>query len=284
MYKKELTKRVGTIASVVSMITIVCLCLPRNHKEPIIEEPTTQKSATLVTDDKPMVEAPIIEQETEELTTIKSKEFKVEGWVHTRVNVRAGEGTDTEVVRTLSFGEKVSGVLTEGSEWVYIGEGYVYKELIHREAPNYKEYEAPKTSGFKSYMGYKRGSSIIFHKKSRQYKLQTVAETSEEGVRTVNGRYCVALGSYYTNRIGQYFDLVLENGTVIECILADAKADCHTDSSNRITVANGCMSEFVVDLSVLPKNAKIRGNVSYCKEEWNSPVKYVRVYEENYFD
>lgn len=37
------------------------------------------------------------------------------------------------------------------------------------------------------------------------------------------------------------------------------KADCHTDDSNIITVANGCMTEFVVDFDNLNSDAKRMG-------------------------
>lgn len=38
--------------------------------------------------------------------------------------------------------------------------------------------------------------------------------------------------------------------------MADQKADCHTDDSNIVTVANGCMTEFVVDFVNLNGDAK----------------------------
>lgn len=142
-------------------------------------------------------------------------------------------------------------------------------------APSYKDFDAPNNSGFKSYMSYK----CITSKSSPQYKLQNErAYTGEYGIRQVDGRFCVALGSYFTTEIGTYFDLILENGTVIPCILADQKADKDTDSQNIITNHNGCLSEFVVDLSVLHSMSKRMGDVSYCNDSWNSPVKIIRVY------
>ena len=100
----------------------------------------------------------------------------------------------------------------------------------------------------------------------------------------VNGRYCIAVGSHFTTEIGQYIDLILANGTVIPCVLGDQKSDRHTDDANIVTLANGCASEFIVDVDSLDYMAKICGNISYCKDEWQPPVVQVKVYDKNVFD
>jgi hypothetical protein len=123
-------------------------------------------------------------------------------------------------------------------------------------------------------MPYKAITSVS----SPQYKLQQQAYTGKHGIRMVNGRYCVALGSFYTNKIGQNFDLVLENGTVIPCVLADQKADKDTNGNNQVTSHNGCMSEFIVDSNSLDRTAKKMGDISYCEECWKSPVKQIILY------
>ncbi len=134
----------------------------------------------------------------------------------------------------------------------------------------------PSYNGMKSWMSY--GG---FGKSTRQQQLQYMAITEPDGFRTVEGRFCVALGSYFTVEIGQWFDLVLENGTVIPCVLGDGKADQHTDSSNIFTVANQCCSEFIVDTGAIPKEVKSRGNCSYRCDEWQSPVTQVILYDKN---
>lgn len=146
-------------------------------------------------------------------------------------------------------------------------------------------YFMPKNTGFKSYMDY----TMITDTTSQQYKLQSSnAITGEYGIRMVNDRYCIALGSFFTsnltNYIGQYVDLVLENGTIIPCILADQKADIHTDENNIITTHNGCVAEFVVETELLDELTRKAGDISYCNEDWISPVTQVIVYEENIFN
>ena len=93
----------------------------------------------------------------------------------------------------------------------------------------------------------------------------------------VNGRYCVALGSYYTTTIGQWVDIVLENGEVIQGILADCKSNKHTDATNRICF-DGSVVEFVVDTKTLDKTAKKMGDISYLNN-WNSKVNSIKVYD-----
>ncbi|MBR4315031.1 MAG: hypothetical protein IKP66_09000, partial [Lachnospiraceae bacterium] len=61
------------------------------------------------------------------------------------------------------------------------------------------------------------------------------------------GRYCIAVGSFYTTQIGQKIDLVLTNGTVIKCILGDCKSDEHTDETHRYHAIDGSVAEFIVD-------------------------------------
>lgn len=146
---------------------------------------------------------------------------------------------------------------------------------------SYETYDAPKNSGFKSFMDYR----AITNTDSKQYKLQQYySKTGEYGIRMADSRYIVAIGTYFTPDIGQYFDIILENGTVIPCILGDQKADADTDSDNIITKHNGCMSEFIVDSDALNKDVKFHGDMSYCLKYWDSPIKTIKVYNRNIFE
>lgn len=146
---------------------------------------------------------------------------------------------------------------------------------------SYETYDAPKNSGFKSFMDYRAITNID----SKQYKLQQYySKTGEYGIRMADSRYIVAIGTYFTPDIGQYFDIILENGTVIPCILGDQKADADTDSDNIITKHNGCMSEFIVDSDALNKDVKLHGDMSYCLKDWDSPIKTIKVYNRNIFE
>lgn len=139
---------------------------------------------------------------------------------------------------------------------------------------DYSNCDVPSNNSIKSYMDYR----CITSRNSKQYKLQhSLAYTGNHGIRMVGDRYCVAVGSYYTTTIGQYIDIELENGNVIQGILADCKADAHTDSTNRIN-SNGSVVEFVVDTKTLDKTAKKMGDISYVNG-WNSKVINIKVYD-----
>ena len=126
----------------------------------------------------------------------------------------------------------------------------------------------------KSYMSYKN----ITSRSSDQYKLQQMAYTGTYGIRQVNGRFCVAVGSAYTTQIGQYIDLVLEDGTIIPCILCDCKADEHTDSRNILT-SDGSLAEFVVDVPSLSKTVRYTGDISTACDDWESMITRIIIYD-----
>lgn len=157
---------------------------------------------------------------------------------------------------------------------------YIKKEDIANNEFDYNEFSIPNHRDFKSYMAY----TAITMKSSPQYKLQNeYAYTGEYGIRKVNERYCIAIGSHFGANIGQYVDLILENGTIIPCIKGDAKANQDTEDSNIFT-RNGCCSEFIIDNSQLHQSARNSGNISNVCDEWKSQVVAIRVYEENVFD
>ncbi len=144
---------------------------------------------------------------------------------------------------------------------------------IHNATIGYANYSVPSNNTIKSYMDYR----CITLTTSKQYELQTIAYTGNHGIRMINDRYCVALGSYYTTTIGQHVDIELKNGKVIKGILADCKDDSHTDSTNRIN-PNGSVVEFVVDTKTLDSMAKKMGDISYVND-WNSKVVNIKVYD-----
>ena len=104
----------------------------------------------------------------------------------------------------------------------------------------------PKTNSFKSYMDYR----CIRNKYSSQYRLQKKCKTAKNGLRVYKGRYVVAVGTYYTSKIGTKIDLVMKNKKVVKCIVGDIKANRDTDYLHRQT-ADGSVVEFIVDTKKL---------------------------------
>lgn len=83
--------------------------------------------------------------------------------------------------------------------------------------------------------------TAIKSKSSRQYQLQHTPgmTTDHDGYRRFGDRYVIAVGSGVIGQnvsndkhymlIGQYVDLILENGVTIKCVVGDAKSNDHTD-------------------------------------------------------
>jgi hypothetical protein len=166
--------------------------------------------------------------------------------------------------------------LTEEREMDGISVPNIETHLTGKQSASLSQTFYIESSGFKSWTDYTK-----FGTKTRQYQLQQLAETEEEtGLRVVDERYCVAIGSYFGTEIGQCFDLVLKNGIRIPCVMSDQKADCDTDADGISSTSNGCVSEFTIDSSV---NEEIRtsGDVSYAHEGWDSPVAQVIIYDKN---
>lgn len=146
-----------------------------------------------------------------------------------------------------------------------------YNEELQRT-----EYAVPDNTNFKSYMAYQK----ITSKTSNQYIMQLFCDTTYRGIRCINGRYCIAIGTRFDAKVGQYVDIVLKNGYTINCVVGDIKADKDTNSDNVFTMVNNCCSEFIIDREVLYDNIAKRGNMSYIYPWWNSEVENIYVYDE----
>ena len=204
-----------------------------------------------------------------------NEEEYVEAWVIKETKIKNKPDSNSESIGSFYWNTEVT-VKYINNDWAQIKNSkyYINRKHISEEEIKFKDYDAPAKNGIKSYMDYRCITSVS----SKQYKLQAnAAYTGTYGLRMVNGRYCIALGSYYTTTIGQYVDVELENGKVIKGILADCKSDAHTDSTNRIN-PNGSVVEFVVDTRALDYASMIMGDISYVNG-WDSKVVNVRVYD-----
>lgn len=151
-------------------------------------------------------------------------------------------------------------------------------ENIIIEETYYIDLDVPSEKPFKSYMD----ARMITSTNSAQYKLKSEYELDDSGIYMVDGRYACAIGSYYSTEIGTYFDIVMTSGEVIPCILADCKADEHTDSLGQYTVSNGSIVEFIVHTPTLIPNISNRwgntGDVSTLGGIFEGEIAYIRMY------
>ena len=202
------------------------------------------------------------------------------GYTTAQLNVRSGPSTDCKKIGTLRWNQPVKyrkvsddwGVCKYKDDCGYISLKYISEEEIESYTQD-TIYEQQK-----SWMDYR----TITDTSSPQWKLEHGADayTGNYGIRMIDGRYLCAVGSYYSHDVGRYVDLILEDGTVIPCILGDQKDDGDTDESNMYTEHDHSVVEFVVDLDEVPSKVKISGN--YCSiPEWSSSIKEIRIYRYN---
>ena len=139
--------------------------------------------------------------------------------------------------------------------------------------------DVPSDKLFKSYMDARH----ITNKNTQQYRLKSEYVLDETGIYKVDDRFCCAIGSYYTTQIGTYFDIVMKNGEIIPCILADCKADEHTDNLGQYTISNDSIVEFIVHSPTLIPNISNRwgntGDVSTLGGIFDGEISYIRIYE-----
>lgn len=156
---------------------------------------------------------------------------------------------------------------------------YEQEDLVE-DLTSYVDKTVPPNKTFKSYIDARH----ITDKTSEQFKLKSQYSLDyNTGIYMINGRYACALGSYYTEEIGTEFDVVMQSGNVIPCILADLKDDKHTDKYNQYTVANNSVVEFVVNEKVLIPLITTKwgnsGDVSLVDDLFVGEIDYIRIYE-----
>lgn len=123
---------------------------------------------------------------------------------------------------------------------------------------------------FKAYMDYRK----ITSKSSPQYRLQRNGQvyTDNKGFRRLGNDYIIAVGTFYSNRIGERLEVTMQNGNRFTATVGDIKANIHTDSSNRYVVKDGSILEFLVDTPNLDPKAKRMGDMSYATPIMQGPV------------
>ena len=116
-----------------------------------------------------------------------------------------------------------------------------------------------------------------FSLSSDQYKLSQKAYTGKYGIRTVDGRYCVAVGSKFGERVGTKLDVVFESGIRIKCIMGDQKSDNDTDDTHSYHLSDGSYLEFIVDRNAISQKVKLSGNLGII-DEFSGKIIQIIVY------
>lgn len=190
------------------------------------------------------------------------------------VNVYSKPSKSSDVVSELSYSSKIT-CLVENDNWYDTGNGYVRVGDVEPGGLQVRQFKLPKNSGYKSFM---YSSSITSWD---PLKVKNLAKVGEYGILTVDDRFCVAVGTGANIKVGQYFDAVLSNGTVIPCVLCDTKDNKDTLANNITAKGNGCVLEFVVDKSKVNKKVLHAGDVSAANMKWKSTVDKLLIYNYN---
>lgn len=143
--------------------------------------------------------------------------------------------------------------VTETTTIVIKSEAEPEIELISYDIP------AGDTS-FHGYMDY----ACITDINSLQYQLQLNCWTDSQGIRRQGDDVCIALGSYYGTEIGTRYLITTDTGNSFTAVLADCKADIHTDYNNQYRdTGNGFKNvvEFIVDTYALDPDVMSSGNI-----------------------
>lgn len=204
-------------------------------------------------------------------------------YAKTTVNIREKPTTKSKVVTVKYWNQPIKVVCKVNKKWskVFLNGEYYYvvNKYLSKNKKKYKKYKSPSSNSFKSYLSGKcitKSNSLPQGKLHKKYQLDY-----KTGVYMVGDRYCVALGSYYTTKIGTKIDLVLShNGRkhVLKCILADQKADKDTIKNHRVH-KDGSVAEFVVKTSSLPQKARLMGDVSYAGKQFKGKIVKIKVYK-----
>lgn len=127
----------------------------------------------------------------------------------------------------------------------------------------------------RTYMPYTAVTAV----NSAQYALlygETAYTDETTGFRCVDGRYCIAVGSGYCSQIGTKIDLVMEDGSIIPCVMGDAKADIHTDDTHRFQKYDGSVAEFIVDYDYFNRDTE-KNAVNTALNQFGKIIKVVVV-------
>lgn len=253
------------------------------------EHYSEQRRVRTSVSDRAMESKAIVDRDVTDV--FESKKGK--GYVSTGIlNIRKFSNKDSDKIGEIYFGEKVTYYLgntnsypnEEGFVPIKYGKeiGYINTEFLQDDDPikdGVIRYAVQQDkAGRKSMESY----TSITCTTSRQYYLQTIATSDPKtGIRMINGRYLIGVGSYYTHNIGQYVDVILENGEIIPCIIGDAKQDIHTYANCSIGLDGGAV-EFIADFGYTPSICYGWGSMSYNPyADWYSSVKALVLYNQD---
>ena len=203
-------------------------------------------------------------------------------YAKTTVNIRAKTNISSKIVGQLYWNDKIQVIKKVNKRWYLVKykkkNRYVCAKYLKKKRSKYISYQSPSSNTFKS---YEDAECITDSSKLAQGRLKKKYHLDKSGVWMVGNRYCIAVGSYYTKKIGVKIDLVLSHNSrkhTLKCITADSKADKDTIKNHRIH-KDGSVAEFVVNTNSLSKKARLMGDVSYAGKQFKGNIIKIKIYK-----
>lgn len=205
-------------------------------------------------------------------------------YITTTINIRTKPSKKSSTVGLLYWNDKVKIIKKVNKKWYQIKYKnkirYICSTYTRKKKYKSKSFYSPSSKTFKSYEDSNcitNNSNISQGKLKEKYHLDY-----HSGVWMVGNRYCIAVGSYYTNKIGVKIDLVLSPAMgrkhVLKCITADSKSDKDTINKHRIH-KDGSIVEFIVNSKYLSKKVKMLGDISYTGNKFKGRILKIKVYK-----
>lgn len=202
----------------------------------------------------------------------------------TTINIRAKPSTKSKTVGRVYWNDRINVVKKINKNWYQIKYKkkirYICADYIISHKAKYKNYSSPSTSTFKSYEDatcITNDTSIAQGKLKKEYHLDY-----HSGIYMVGNRYCIAVGSFYTNKVGVKIDLVLSpkggRKHTLKCITADCKADRDTVNNHKVH-SDGSIVEFIVNTRYLSSKVKLMGDISYTGRKFKGKIVKIKVYK-----
>lgn len=204
-------------------------------------------------------------------------------YAKTTVNIRDKPNIDGKIVGCVYWNEKVNIIQRENKNWYSVNykgrRRFICGKYLKRQKTGYKTFNVSNGATFKSYEDAScitDNTSILQGKLKQKYHMDY-----NSGVYMIDNRYCVAVGSYFTKKVGTKMDLVLSyknNTHILKCIAADSKSDQDTIVNHRVH-KDGSVAEFVVNEKYISDKTRMMGDVSYSGNIFRGKIKEIRVYK-----
>ena len=128
-------------------------------------------------------------------------------YAKTTVNVRKKPNKKSKIVGKLYWNDKVKAIKKVNKKWYKVKYKkkirYIYSSYLRNKPYRYKSYSSPSSNTFKS---YEDADCITDCTKLSHGRLKKKYHLDKSGVWMVGNRYCIAVGSYYTKKIGVKID------------------------------------------------------------------------------